>query len=62
MGLLTWGGYWLDKELETKALFTIVGIFMGLTGGFIRLFRLISHLPKSKFAQQKTKDENANKR
>ena len=52
LGLLTWGGYWLDKELETKVLFTLIGIFMGLIGGFVRLYKLISRLPKSKYMKE----------
>ncbi len=46
LGFLTWGGHWLDQKLETKFLFVLAGIFMGLFGGFYNLYRIVSQLPK----------------
>ena len=54
LGVLTWGGHWADEQLGTKALFVIIGIFMGLFGGFWRLYKIVEALPKPK---KKTKKE-----
>lgn len=46
LGVLTWGGHWMDGHFETKVLFTLAGIFLGLAGGFIQLIRMVRNLPK----------------
>lgn len=51
LGVLAWGGNWLDKKLGTNVLFVLIGIFMGLFGGFFNLFRTVSRLSKSKGKQ-----------
>jgi len=48
LGILVWAGHWADEKLETKALFVILGVFIGLFGGFWRLYRIIDALPKPK--------------
>jgi hypothetical protein len=46
LGFLSWFGHWLDQKFETKVLFVLIGVFMGLIGGFMNLYRMISRLPK----------------
>jgi hypothetical protein len=46
LGLLAWFGHWLDGKFDTKVLFVLSGIFLGLTGGFYNLYRMVSNLPK----------------
>lgn len=46
LGALAWIGHWLDEKFETNILFILIGIFMGLFGGFYRLFRIVAELPK----------------
>lgn len=48
LGVLAWGGHWLDQHYGTKVVFVLIGLFMGLFGGFYRLFRMVSALPKDK--------------
>ncbi len=35
------GGYWLDSKIHTTPLFLIIGLFMGLTSGFLTLYRTV---------------------
>ncbi len=48
LGFLAWLGHWLDQRWETSVLFLLIGVFLGLFGGFFNLFRMIAKLPKSK--------------
>ena len=47
LGLLSWFGHWLDVKFETKVLFVLTGVFIGLIGGFYNLYRMVSSLPKT---------------
>ncbi len=47
LGVLVWGGHWLDQHYGTRVLFVLIGIMMGLFGGFYRLYRIISSLPQT---------------
>ncbi len=53
LGLLAWSGHWMDERYETRVLFTLVGIFVGLFGGFYNLFRIVSQLPKPEKKEKK---------
>lgn len=53
LGVLAWGGHWLDQKLGTNVLFVLIGLFMGLFGGFFNLFRTVARLPKSKGKETK---------
>ncbi|KAB2881080.1 AtpZ/AtpI family protein [bacterium] len=46
LGFLSWFGHWLDEKFETKVLFVLTGVFLGLFGGFYNLYRIVSNLPK----------------
>jgi hypothetical protein len=46
LGFFAWGGHWLDQKFETRILFVLIGIFLGLFGGFYHLYRIVSQLPK----------------
>ncbi|MFQ5675068.1 MAG: AtpZ/AtpI family protein [bacterium] len=35
------GGYWLDARLKTLPLFLILGLFLGMTSGFITIYRAV---------------------
>lgn len=35
------GGYWLDTKLHTLPLFLIVGLALGMTSGFLTIYRAI---------------------
>jgi len=35
------GGYWLDGKLHTTPLFLIIGLCIGLTSGFLTLYRAV---------------------
>jgi ATP synthase protein I len=37
-------GSWLDKKYGYKAFFTVVGIFLGIGGGFYNTYRLLKKL------------------
>jgi len=41
-------GIWLDGQLNTSPLFTLIGLFVGTTGGFIKFFRTVAGLQKKK--------------
>lgn len=36
-----WVGYWIDKYLDTKGVFTIIFILLGIAGGGIVAYRQI---------------------
>lgn len=38
VGLLTYGGYWLDEKKETSPAWTLVGLFLGFAVGFYQLY------------------------
>lgn len=42
MGLLAFGGYWLDRWLGTLPLFLVVGAFAGLLGGTVSIVKRVS--------------------
>jgi len=46
LGFLSWFGHWLDEKFETRVLFVLTGVFLGLFGGFYNLYRIVSNLPK----------------
>lgn len=35
------GGYWLDTKINTLPIFLIVGLLLGLTSGFLTLYRAV---------------------
>ena len=39
-------GIWLDGRLSTSPLWTLVGLALGLTGGFIKFFRTVAELER----------------
>lgn len=41
-------GRWLDNVLNTKPLFLIIGIFLGLAAGIYSMLRLIQHFFQEK--------------
>ncbi|MFN3822011.1 MAG: AtpZ/AtpI family protein [bacterium] len=41
-------GYWLDGRLGTKPVLSIVGAFLGATGGFVNLVRTLNRIQKHK--------------
>ena len=51
IGLFGYIGYKLDKYLEFKVLFLLLGLFLGLSLGFYNLFKVISNL------ENKSKDD-----
>ena len=51
-----YGGRWLDERLDTKIIFTLVGLFLGLAVAFWGTYRLLSPLLKE--AQGKNKEED----
>jgi ATP synthase protein I len=36
------GGYWVDQQLGTLPVFLLVGLLIGLAGGALAMYRLIS--------------------
>ena len=42
VGMFAYGGYWLDERLGTKPLLLVVGILLGLLGGFVHLLRVFA--------------------
>ena len=38
VGLLTWGGVWLDERFDTKILFTLLGLALGFGGGLRAMY------------------------
>jgi len=40
------GGYWLDIKIHTKPVFLIVGLIVGVTSGFLTLYRTVYPLDK----------------
>ncbi len=36
------GGYWIDKQLGTVPLFVLVGFALGLAGGSMAMYRMIT--------------------
>jgi F0F1-type ATP synthase assembly protein I len=41
VGVFTGLGIWLDRKLETSPWLTLVGVFIGMTGGFISFFKTV---------------------
>lgn len=39
IGLLTWGGYWLDTRRDTLPLWMLVGLSVGFAAALYRLIR-----------------------
>lgn len=39
-----YGGLWLDRRLDTSPLFLLVGVFLGVGGGFYNLWSELSKL------------------
>ena len=42
VGLFAFGGHLLDGWLETSPLFLLLGLLLGVTGGFIHLFSVVA--------------------
>jgi len=40
------GGYWLDMKINTKPVFLILGLILGVTSGFLALYRSVYPLDK----------------
>jgi F0F1-type ATP synthase assembly protein I len=40
-------GIWLDDRFSTSPLWTLVGLAIGVTGGFIKFFRAVSEMEKN---------------
>ena len=38
----TWGGIWLDGQLETLPIFTLVGVVMGSVVAFYGVYRMVA--------------------
>jgi F0F1-type ATP synthase assembly protein I len=41
VGVFTGLGIWLDRKLETTPWLTLVGVVLGMTGGFISFFKTV---------------------
>ena len=48
VGLLTGGGYWLDRRLGVLPLWTLVGFAVGFAAGLYRLVRIAGELNRKK--------------
>ncbi len=42
--VFVWGGRWLDEKWETGVTFVLIGIFMGLFGGFYKLIQIVKEM------------------
>ncbi len=49
----TFGGYWLDRTLDTKPWFTVGGLLLGTVLGFYGMYRMIRPLLRSKVKPKK---------
>ncbi|NLY39081.1 MAG: AtpZ/AtpI family protein [Firmicutes bacterium] len=52
-----YGGWWLDRRLETFPLFMLLGIFLGIGIGFYSLWRELNALNDLKDRQSETESE-----
>jgi len=41
VGVLAWGGHWLDQRWHTSPLFLLVGVAAGFTGSIVSLIRQV---------------------
>jgi F0F1-type ATP synthase assembly protein I len=48
VALLGWLGWFVDDKLQTKPIFFISGLFIGLITGFYNLYKLLMNLEKDK--------------
>lgn len=42
VGMFAYGGFWLDERLGSKPWLLVVGILLGLLGGFVHLLRVFA--------------------
>ena len=42
VGLFAYGGLWLDDRLGTRPWFLLVGVLLGVVGGFVHLLRVFA--------------------
>jgi len=45
-------GRWVDGKLNTEPWFMLVGLIIGVTGGFVKFFRTVSRLGKESDREQ----------
>lgn len=50
-------GYWIDHKIGTTYLFTLILGFLGVTAGFINLFRELAHINKEEQSESDDQDE-----
>lgn len=42
VALFAWAGHWLDGRADSSPLFLIVGVVLGLFGGFVHLVKVLA--------------------
>ena len=52
------GGYWIDKKLDTKAIFTLAGVLLGMVYGTWQLFRFAKQQQVRLAADQRTRADS----
>lgn len=58
MGIMGFGGFWLDGKLGTYPLLMIVGIFVGAAGGFYSLLQAVPSGQTPKNSAQDSKQQH----
>ncbi|HIA01244.1 MAG TPA: AtpZ/AtpI family protein [Myxococcales bacterium] len=47
VGLGGYAGYWLDGRFDTRPVWTLIMLFLGITAGFLNLIRVVNRLDQS---------------
>ncbi|MBR58897.1 MAG: F0F1 ATP synthase subunit [Myxococcales bacterium] len=57
IGIGGYAGYWMDGRFDTRPVWTLIMLMLGITAGFLNLIRVVNRLNQSS-SQSKPNDSN----